>query len=133
MSIAVTSYLRNVLHLDAVVSGAAGLLMLAGAGILGPLLELPVGLLRWAGVALIPFVVLLVLVARRETTSRLLLFDIIAINALWVAGSFAILLSGAVSPNLLGTAFVVAQALAVALFAALQFSALRRAAQAVSA
>lgn len=133
MSITVTPFLRNVLLADAAMSGAAGLLMLAAAPLLSPLLELPIGLLRWSGAALVPFVALLVVLGRRETISRLMLFDVIVINALWVAGSFAILLSGAVSPNVLGYGFVIAQALAVGVFAGLQFVAYRRAENTVAA
>mgnify|MGYP001370543951 CR=1 FL=1 len=127
MSISVTPFLRNVLMADAVVSGAAGVLMIAGAGILGPFLELPSSLLFWAGIALIPFVAMLFVVARRPSVSRLMLVDIIAINALWVVASFALLFSGMVEPNLLGIAFVSAQALKVALLAELQFVGFRRA------
>lgn len=127
MSISVTPFLRNVLMADAVVSGAAGVLMIAGAGILGPFLELPSSLLFWAGIALIPFVAMLFVVARRPSVSRLMLVDIIAINALWVVASFALLFSGMVEPNLLGIAFVSAQALTVALLAELQFVGFRRA------
>lgn len=128
MSISVTPFLRNVLMADAAISGAAGLLMIAGAGILGPFLELPSSLLFWAGVALVPFVAMLFVVARRSTMSRLMLADIIAINALWVVASFALLFSGMVEPNLLGIAFVSAQALMVALLTELQFVGFRRAA-----
>lgn len=128
MSISVTPFLRNVLMADAAISGAAGLLMIAGAGILGPFLELPSSLLFWAGVALVPFVAMLFIVARRPSVSRLMLVDIIAINALWVVASFVLLFSGMVEPNLLGIAFVSAQALTVALLAELQFVGFRRAA-----
>lgn len=126
-SIAVTPFLRNVLRLDALVSGAAGLVMLAGAPWLSPLLGLPEPLLIWAGVALVPFVAMLVVVARRASVARLVLVDLIAINALWVAASFGLLVSGAVAPNLLGMAFVAAQALTVAAFAGLQVVGFRRA------
>ena len=127
MTIAVTPFLKNTLTLDAVVSGAAGVLMAAGASLLGPLLEIPSGLLFWAGLALFPFVGLLVVLARRQTVSRTLILDVVLINVAWVVGSFAIMLLGLVEPNLLGTLFITAQALAVALFAALQASALRSA------
>ena len=60
------------------------------------------------------------------TASRVVIIDIIAINALWVAASFGLLVSGAVTPTLLGYAFVIAQALAVALLAELQFVGFRR-------
>lgn len=133
MSIAVTPFLRNVLNADALVSGAAGILMMLGAPLLSPLLELPAELLFWAGLALVPFVAMLVVIARWSTVSKLVLIDIIAINALWVVGSFALLVSGLVQPNLLGIAFVAAQALAVAVFAELQFVGIRRAASAALA
>ena len=68
------------------------------------------------------------IVAARSETSRLTMFDIIGVNALWVAASVTLLVSGAVEPNLLGYAFVIAQALAVALLAELQFIGMRRSA-----
>lgn len=126
MTFTINPFLRQVLFVDAAISGAAGLLMAAGAPFLSPLLGLPVGLLFWAGVALFPFVALLIAVTRRKQASRLMLIDIIAINALWVAASFGLLVSGAVSPTILGYAFVIAQALAVALLAELQFVGFRR-------
>jgi hypothetical protein len=126
MSFTLNSFLRQVLFVDAAVSGAAGLLMAAGAPFLSPLLGLPADLLFYAGLLLFPFVALLIVVARRGQASRLTLIDIIAINALWVAVSFGLLISGALSPTMLGYAFVVAQALAVALLAGLQFVGLRQ-------
>jgi hypothetical protein len=74
----------------------------------------------------VPYVALLVLTARRQSVARIVIIDIIAINALWVAASFALVVSGAIEPTALGAAFVSAQALMVALFAALQFIGLRR-------
>jgi hypothetical protein len=130
MSIAITPFLRNALLIDALASGATAILLVSGAGILEPLFGLPSQLLFWAGVALFPFVAMLVMTARRQSTSRLVLIDIIAINALWVVGSFAVLVFGSFSPSLLGIFFVTAQALAVALFAELQFIGLRRSAAA---
>ena len=95
MSVTITPFLRQVLRADALISGAAGLLMAAGAPYLAPFLGLPSALLFWAGVALFPFVALLVAVSARSEVSRLMLIDIIGINALWVAASFGVLLSGA--------------------------------------
>ncbi len=42
-------------------------------------------------------------------------------NAAWTLGSIALLFSGAVSPNLLGQVFIVAQAIATGVFAELQY------------
>lgn len=122
----ISPFLRSVLLLDAAASGAMALLLAAGAGFLGPFLGLPVSLLFWAGVVLIPWTALLLMLARRTQASRLLFYDVVVINALWVAASLGIVVGGFVEPNLLGTAFVVAQALAVAGFAILQLAGLRR-------
>ena len=127
MPVPMTSFLKKTLALDAVVTGAAAVLMAAGASLLGPFLNLPVGLLFWSGIVLFPFVALLVVVARRDSAPRMVLIDIVAINALWVAASFGIMIAGVVEPNLLGVLFISAQALTVVLFAALQASALRAA------
>ncbi|WP_309084077.1 hypothetical protein [Chelativorans sp.] len=127
MTLTVSPFLRKALLADAFVSGAAAALMIGGAGLLGPLLQLPAGLLFWAGVALVPFVALVFATARRDSAPRLLVFDIALINVVWVMASFAIMLAGMVTPNLLGVLFITAQALTVALFAALQFAALRTA------
>ena len=130
MTVAITPYLRKVLLLDAVVSGAAGAMMAAGAGLLGPLLGLPAGLLFWAGLALLTWTALLYALARRESVSRLVLLDVVLVNVAWVLASLGILAFGLVEPNALGVVYVVAQALAVALFAALQAAALRQAREA---
>lgn len=127
MNVTVTPFIRNALLLDAAASGATALLAIAGAPFLSPILGLPAAVLAWAGVVLVPFVLLLLASARRQTVARMTLVDIIAINVLWVAASFGLLVSGLVSPNALGIAFVSAQAIAVALFAELQFIGMRRA------
>jgi hypothetical protein len=57
---------------------------------------------------------------------RALIVLVIAGNAAWTIGSIALLLSGAVTPNLLGEAVVAAQAMATGLLAELQYIGLRR-------
>jgi hypothetical protein len=128
MSISISPFLRNAMAADAAISGGAALLMIVGAPYLSPLLGLPSGLLVGSGLALVPFVALLAFVVRKREIHRLVMIDIIAINALWVAASFGLLVSGYVSPNALGIAFVAAQAMAVAVFAELQFIGMRRSA-----
>ncbi len=51
---------------------------------------------------------------------------IVLVNAAWVIGSVAILLIGALPLTMLGIAFVIAQAVAVAALAALQWMGLGR-------
>lgn len=127
MTVAITPFLRKTLLLDASVSGAAAVLMIAGAHLLEPVLNLPAPLLFWAGVVIVPFVAILLFAARQPQVPYPVLIYVIAANALWVVACFGLLLTGWVSPSLMGVAFVIAQALTVALFAELQFVALRRA------
>lgn len=118
-------FLRRVLLADALVSGATGLLMLLGAGLLTNLLALPAALLSTAGLILLPYAVFVAYVATRSS-QRSAVWAIILINALWAVDSIVLLLSGWVAPNALGYAFVLVQAVAVAVFAELQYIAMRR-------
>jgi hypothetical protein len=122
------NFLRYALLADAVASGATGALMIAGADLLTGVLGLPVALMREAGLLLVPYVALVTVVGTRETIARAPVRAIIALNVLWVAGSAGLLISGLVAPSALGTAFVIAQAVAVGVFAELQFMGLRRSA-----
>jgi hypothetical protein len=119
--------LRRMLLLDAATSGAMGLMLLSAAGPLAPLLGLPTSLLRWTGVLLIPFSASLVGLARRTPAPLGGARAVVVANALWVVGSVALLLGGALSPTRLGVLFVLAQAAVVALFAYLEQVAVRRA------
>jgi hypothetical protein len=118
------TFLRYALLADAVASGATGLMLIAGAGLLEGLLGLPGALMREAGLVLVPYVAFVAWVGTREAISRPAVQAIIAMNLLWVVGSVA--LFAFVTPNLLGYAFVIAQAIVVGVFAELQFIGLRR-------
>lgn len=121
-----SSFLQTALLADAMVSGATGLLLAFGADPLALWLGLPAALLRGAGLSLLPFAALLVLLARRRSPARMPVWAVIAYNALWSVDSLWLLASGWVAPTPLGYAFVVAQALAVALLAGWQYLGLRR-------
>ena len=125
--------LRLVLLADAAASGATAALLVAGAGLLERLLGLPVALMREAGLLLIPYVVLVVFVASRPSVAVAVVTAIIGINAAWTTASVLLLASGFVSPTVLGVAFVLAQALAVGVFAVIQYLCLRQAAGGVPA
>lgn len=126
MPVMINKFLRNALYVDIVFSGIGALLMAGGASVLAPLLGLPKGLLIGAGLVLIPWVIALAMIARRSQVSRIVLVDIVAINVLWAAASLGLLFSGLIAPTLLGIIFVAAQAIAVALFAELEFVGMRR-------
>jgi hypothetical protein len=118
--------LRRALWLDAIVSGAFGLLGLVATGWLSTRFGLPEGLLRGTAVVMVPWVVVLATLATRATIASAAVNLVIAFNLLWVVASAGLLLSGAVSPTTLGTLLVLVQAAGVALFAALQYAGSRR-------
>jgi hypothetical protein len=121
------SILRGALILDAVISGVTGLVMVFGAGLLEELLALPRGLLRYAGVSLLPFAAMAGYVATREPLSRGSVRTVVALNAAWVVASVLLLVSGRIEPNGLGVAFILVQAIAVGILADVQYVGLRKA------
>lgn len=125
--------LRLALLADAGASGATAALLVAGAGLLEPLLGLPVALMREAGMLLVPYVILVVFVASRRSAAVTVVNAIIVINAAWTAASLLLLASDWVNPSMLGIAFVLAQALAVGAFAVIQYACLRQASRAMTA
>ena len=125
-------FLRRALLADAAVSGAMALLLTLSAGMLTSLLNLPEALLRESGLFLIAYAAFVGLLGSRAAMQKPLVLLVIVGNAAWTLASIALLLSGAVSPNLLGIAFVVMQAIAVGVFAELQLIGLRKSAPAMA-
>ena len=118
--------LRRAILADAIFSGASAVLLSLGAGPLAPLLNLPEPLLRETGLFLIAYAALVGWLGTRQAMSKALVMIVIAGNAAWTLASIALLFSGAVTPSLLGGAFVVAQAIVVGALAELQYVGLRR-------
>ena len=118
--------LKQALMADAVVSGATGLLMILAAGFLADLLDIPEGLLRYAGWVLAPYVAFVVYSATRRPISLAGVWIVISANVLWAVASLLLLVSGWITPNALGTGFVLLQALVVSAFAAVQVAVLRK-------
>ena len=119
-------FLRRAILGDAVFSGASAVLLTLGAGALAPLLSLPEALLRETGLFLIAYALLVGWLGTRQAMPKPLVVIVIAGNAAWTLASIALLFSGAVAPNVLGEAFIAAQAIAVGALAELQFVGLRR-------
>jgi hypothetical protein len=119
-------FLRRAIQADAIFSGAGALLMTFGAGALAPLLDLPEALLRESGLFLIAYTALVGWLGTRPIMPKVLVVIVIAGNAAWTLASIALLFSGAVTPNLLGEAFVVAQAIGTGVLAELQYIGLRK-------
>ena len=126
MTVSVSTFLRRVLALDAVTSGAMGALLGLAQAPLSSMLGLSASLLFWAGLSLLPFAAFVGWLAMRELPPRAGVWAVVLINALWVIDSFVLLASAWPDLTLLGKVFVLFQAVAVAVFAELQFFGLRR-------
>lgn len=114
-------FLRRILLADALTCVVTGLLMLAGAPVLEPWFGLPSALLQAAGILLLPIAAFIAFAGTRARLSHRMVWAVIAGNALWVMASIALLLSGWVTPTMPGQAFIVVQALAVAVLAKLEY------------
>jgi hypothetical protein len=121
-----STLLRKALLSDAVLSGLTGVLLAFAANALTNPLGLPVGLLRWSGVILIPFAGFVAWLGTRDRLHRPLVFAVVACNALWALDSVLLLFTGWVEATLWGELFVILQAVVVAVLAELEFLGLRR-------
>ena len=119
--------LRRSLQLDAAASGALGVLLAAGGAVLDGPLGIPAALLVPVGGFLVLYGAALWLLGIRPRLSRPAVKVVVAGNLVWVAASIVAAVAGWWSPTTLGTVLVAAQAAAVALFAELQLTGLRRA------
>jgi len=118
--------LRQALLADAATSAACGLLMALAAGPLSGILGLPEMLLRLAGIVLLPYAAFIAWLGLRDEVHRVVAWAVVLGNGLWALDSFLLLASGWVEPTRAGYAFVIAQALAVLMYAEFQYVGLRR-------
>jgi hypothetical protein len=125
-TISISTFLRRALFADAATCIATALLLTLGSGMLGDFLNIPTQVLFYAGLSLFPFAAFLAYLGRRENAASLLVWTVIALNALWAFDSILILLAAWVEPNAFGYAFIVAQAIGVAVLAELEYLGLRR-------
>ncbi|MDO9560969.1 MAG: hypothetical protein Q7J60_05060 [Bradyrhizobium sp.] len=128
-----STFLSRALLADAVVTGAVALLQTFGAGLLAPMLNLPQSLVLGTGLFLIAYTALVGWLGTRQAMPRALVAIVIAGNAAWALGSIALMLSGWVSPSLLGYAFIAIHAISTGVFAELQYIGLRKSGGAVAA
>jgi len=118
--------LRTTLRLDALASGLMGLILAAGAAALDGLLGVPTGWLVAIGVALLGWAAALLRLAARPVIPAAATRTVIAVNAAWVLASVGALVADWFPFTATGVVMTVAQALAVAALADLQFLGLRR-------
>ena len=121
-----SAFLRRAIQADAIFSGVSAALLTFGAGGLAPLLNLPEALLRETGLFLVAYTALVGWLGTRQSMPKALVAIVIAGNAAWTLASIALLLTDAVTPNLLGEAAIAMQAIVVGVLAELQYIGLRR-------
>lgn len=122
-------FLRRALILDALISGATGLLLAVGSSWLSGLLGLSASLLLYAGLFLLPFALLVLWLGRSDAPSHSACQAVVAVNLLWTLASLWVVFA---SPQItgFGVFLLLSQAVVVAGFAGLQILGLRRAAKA---
>lgn len=122
------NFLRNVLRADALSCVVCGVLQVVFTGQMAQLLGLPEALLAYTGEFLLVYAAVVAFVSTRDPLPRALVWGLVAGNLGWAIACALLLVSGRLAPSMLGTAYVVAQALTVAVLAELQFFGLRRSA-----
>jgi hypothetical protein len=123
-----STFLRNVLLVDAATCAAAGLLMTFGAATVAQITAIPSALLLYAGASLFPIAAFMAVTATRSFISPTAVWLIIAGNILWVVASVCLMIGNWIAPNALGYAFIALQAFAVAVLAKLEHDGLQQSA-----
>lgn len=117
--------LKFALVIDAVVTGAVAALQLLLPQFLADLLVLPRTLLLGTGAFLVAYTALLVILANSKSIWGAIIELVIVGNVGWAIGCVALLIAGVIAPSGLGIAFVAVQAVAVVVFAGLEFAGLK--------
>jgi hypothetical protein len=118
--------LRNVLLIDAVLTGANGLAYVAGATMLDTLLGPSPAVLMGLGIFMLAYAALAAVLGTRRPVSRLGVGLIADGNVAWALASVAVVAFGWLGLTTAGTVWTLMQAALVVGFAALQVAALRR-------
>ena len=121
------AFLRLALKLDAVVSGANGLVYVAIPGTLDSTLGVDADVLRGIGAFFLVYAATIWAISSRAQINRATVRVVIAGNAAWMAGSLVLLAAGVPDPKTAGGVWIALQALVVGGFVALQATGLRRA------
>ena len=124
-SIRPSAFLKTVLIADAAASGAVAVLQLVAANWLSQRSMLPHALLVGTGAFLVIYAAMLTWLARRTTVWSAVVGTVVLGNVAWAVACVALVLGQASTLSGLGVAFVAVHAVAVLLFAALEYSGLR--------
>jgi hypothetical protein len=123
----VNPFLRFALRLDAAVSGTMGLLLTLASEPVAKLFSMPATFIFVVGMMCLPFSAALAWLSAQAKVPTSAVWIVIGSNAAWVIASILLLVTGLVTPNAMGSIFVIGQAAMVGLFAELQFIGMRKA------
>jgi hypothetical protein len=119
------STMYRLLLVDAATCATMGTVLTLGARVIGQFTQIPPALLFYAGLILFPIAAFMAIVASRRAIFPPAVWLIVLGNAVWVAASLVLLVSGWIAPNAFGSIFIIAQALVVAVLTELEHGALR--------
>ncbi|MBY8977957.1 hypothetical protein KHP62_19250 [Rhodobacteraceae bacterium NNCM2] len=118
-----TSSLHSILKLDAATCIGMGVLLIAAPALLSSHTLIPQALLFWAGVALLPTAAFMAGLSLLGTIPAWGKMTVIAGNAAWAFASVALPATGLIPANTFGWAFLIGQAVVVAIFAVMEWKA----------
>ena len=114
--------IRLLIMADMILVAGFALLLIATAPILADATDLPVNLLRGAGITLVPWTAFLAITWKRPFISKGAVTTTILVNVAWVFTSLGIVATGVADPNAFGITFVLLQAAGVLLLAICQLA-----------
>ena len=127
MSASLTPPVARIVWLDAAVCLSTGLVLAVANTPIAGITAIPAGLVLWSGLLLLPIAAFMAFVASRRPVPALGLTLIVFGNLGWVVVSLALLTGLWFTPNVIGIAFILAQAAFVAFFAWIEHVAKRSA------
>lgn len=118
--------LQSILRMDAATCLLMASLLLLVTGPLARMTAISADVLFWAGIALLPIGAFMASLSLAKTVPLWATPIVVVGNVLWVLASLLLPMSGVITPNGLGWAFLLAQAVVVAGFAHLEWTTVQR-------
>jgi hypothetical protein len=113
--------LANLLTLDACTCAGMGVALSVFHMPVSAWTGIPAPLLFWAGVALLPVATFMAIIARMRPIPTLAAHAVVGGNVAWILASLGLPITSAISPNPLGWAFMISQAVVVAVLTTAEY------------
>lgn len=118
--------LQTILKLDSATCALMGALLVSASGLVAGVTAIPANLLFWAGLLLLPVAAFMAVLAGTVSVPSLGAYLVIGGNLLWIVASLALPVAGVISPNVFGWILVLGQAIVVAGFVWVEWTAAQR-------